>query len=624
MCGVVGAIGNYAPQFSHKDIEEVIGHRGPDSNGIEKLNIGGIPSLFGHSRLSIVDLSSAGAQPMYSKNKKWLIVYNGEIYNHKNIRKDIDINFTGHSDTETLVEALAHWGIEKTLSMINGIFAFAAYDIENNAAYLVRDAFGVKPLYYHHGANGLAFASEVRALKRISGQNFGLNRDALHSFLALRFTPSPETLYEGVARLPPGSLARYDCTTGELIETRYIVRTSGAFKGSVDDAVEAYHDILSSAVKRQLLSDVRFGVFLSGGVDSALVAALARENVNDLMAFTVGFGAHTAECEIAPASHTARVLGISHEHVLVDEQMSWDALAPAIAHVEEPLGTTSILPMWYLSALAGKHVKTVLTGQGSDEPWGGYQRYKGVLLSEYLPKSALWGEAWRVIAPCVGHHDALERAMRSLTRKDEAERFMEVYAMFTARERAALLATPENGDISARLRDWLHWYDPHKRRTSVERMMGVDCRMNLADDLLLYGDKISMAHSVEARVPILDMEVVDFIDSLPRPYRLSIHNNKIVHKRTAEKYLPREIVNRPKLGFNVPVASWLRGAWREKAREVLLGSGKIRDLVDQKAVASLWEAHQSGRVNRERQLFALLGLAMWAEEHLGESGTARA
>lgn len=616
MCGIVGAIGQRNLFFDTNDITKTLGHRGPDSIGIETIDLGGTPVLVGHSRLAIVDLSAAGAQPMYSHDRRWLVVYNGEIYNHQSLRDELTTPFRGHSDTETLVEALAAWGFEKTVRRLNGIFAFAACDLTTHTVHLARDPFGIKPLYYHHGPEGLSFGSEVGAIKRVAGRDFGVNRDAVQTFLALRFTPSPETLFEGISRLPPGSAIHYDCATAKLTERRYIQPTRGKFQGSLEDAVVAYHEVLGRAVKRQLLADVPLGIFLSGGVDSALIAALAREHTDDLTAFTVGFGDSHEECEIALAADTAKILGIPHESVLTDEKLSWDSIAPAISHVEEPLGTTSILPMWYLSKLAGTRVKAVLTGQGSDEPWGGYRRYQGVLLSDWLPKTRAWGVIWRAIAPFASNKEALERTLRSLTRKDEADRFMEIYAMFTKSEREALAGAASARNLATPLRGWLDWYDSERQRSSVERMMGVDCRMNLADDLLLYGDKISMAHSIEARVPILDLEVVEFIDSLPQDYRLAWRQSKIVHKRTAEKYLPRDIVNRPKLGFRVPVATWLRGPWRDKARELLLGDGKVRDLIDQPAIARVLEVHQSGRVNRERQLFALIGLAVWAEHNL--------
>lgn len=616
MCGIVGAIGTISLEYRHKRLVETLGHRGPDAQGLEELTLGGKRVIMGHTRLAIVELSEAGAQPIYSRDGRWLVVYNGEIYNHMDLRETLPGPFRGRSDTETLVECLSLWGFHKTICKLNGMFGFAACDLQSHLLYIARDPFGIKPVYYHVGSGGICFSSEVRALKAISGLNPGLDQNALHSFLALRFTPSPQTLFDGIHRLPPGCALEYDPCNGSLKKLRYIKPTTRRFSGSQAEAVSAYHDVLSKAVNRQLLADVPLGVLLSGGVDSAIIAALARDSGADVTAFTVGFGDNYEECEITPAAHTAKVLDMHHQHIQVDSQSCWDAIAPAIAHIEEPLGTTSILPMWHLSTLAGSQVKAVLTGQGSDEPWGGYRRYQGVLLAQWLPKTSLWRSAWRLLEPLLGNMEALERALRSFSQKEEVDRFMEAYALFTTASREDLANGPAAKDLSAPVRDWLNWADYECALSSVERMMRIDCRMNLADDLLLYTDKVSMAHSLEARVPMIDMEVIDFIDALPRPYRMRWRQTKIVHKQMAKRYLPAEIVDRPKLGFQVPVGTWLRGPWKEPARELLLESSKFRNIVDPLVVLQLFEEHQNGKADRQRQIFALICLATWANQNL--------
>lgn len=616
MCGIVGSVGTVNNNFDIQTLDDVLGHRGPDAAHLEQVSVGGVASTFGHTRLAIVDLSEAGKQPMYSQDGRWLLVYNGELYNHQELRSEIGGVFQGHSDSETLVECLSRWGIKRALKRLNGIFAFAAYDLKENKVHIARDPFGVKPVYLHQTSTGLFFSSEIRALKEISGLRFKVNEHALQTFLAMRFTPSPETLWAGVQRLRPGALATYNCITHELKEGLYIEPSNQTFQGSRAEAVETYQKLLQGAVHRQLLSDVPLGVFLSGGVDSALIAALARESGNPISAFTVGFDGDHEECEIEPAAHTAHALGLSHDHVRIDADMAWAAVSPAIDHLEEPLGTTSILPMWYLAEMAGNKVKTVLTGQGSDEPWGGYRRYQGALIADYIPKSSGWNVLAQLASNLPNRFDFLERAFRSFSCTDEADRFMEIYALFTAQERSEFIKGAQYSDLSTPVRDWLDWFDHDQRKTSVERMMGIDCRMNLADDLLLYGDKITMAHSVEARVPILDLEVVQFIESLPRHHRMAWSQTKIVHKRMAEQYLPTEIVNRPKLGFQVPIDAWLRGPWRERAGQILLENEKFSSLLDRTMVERQWVLHQNNTRNLSRQLFSLIGLAYWAKKNL--------
>ena len=612
MCGIAGSVGVVSKKFNHEELARALGHRGPDAQGLVRLPLGNKEAIIAHTRLSIVDLSEAGSQPMYSHDGRWIITYNGEIYNHLDLRKTLSVSFRGHSDTETIVECISAWGFDAAISKLNGIFGIAACDLHTNTLHIARDPFGVKPIYYYEDLNGLSFASEVRAIKAVSGLNFALDYDALESFLALRFTPSPQTLFNGIRRLGPGSTIEYDCNTGNLKEKKYICSSSKKFLGNRYDARDEYQRILSGAVKRQLLSDVPLGIFLSGGVDSALIAALAQEEGADLTAFTVGFGANYRECEITQAKHTADVLGMRHEATVVDHDSCWDAIVPAISHIEEPLGTTSILPMWHLSKMAGASYKAVLTGQGTDEPWGGYKRYQGALINQFLPKS----KAWNLFLPLVSNNDPLDRAIRSCAAQDEASGFMEMYSLFTSEERTEMLADKNCFDASQGLRGWLHWVDPNRSLSSVERMMAIDCRMNLSDDLLLYGDKISMAHSLEARVPMLDLEVINFIQSLPRSFKISLNQSKIVHKLMAQRYLPSEIVNRQKLGFQVPVGDWIKGPWKDRTIELLLHNAKLQSVLNVDLVAKILNEHLHGYRDRQRQIFALIGLAHWVNLNL--------
>ena len=615
MCGIFGTTLPLS-EGDLNDISQLLNHRGPDSAGRIRLPLISNQQLsLLHTRLAIQDLSAHGHQPMQSRDGRWWVTFNGEIYNHFTLRQALSGPFNGTSDTETLVEYLAARGLERTLADLNGMYAFAAYDSHQQQLFLVRDPFGIKPLYYHWSAEQLSFASELKALQRAVGHRAGLDRQALDRFLTLRYCPSEQTLLSGVRRLPPGHCLTLDIKRRALTTRRYVEATNTRFQGSFEEATEAYRQQLMQAVRQQLLADVPVGVLLSGGIDSAIIAAMAREVTEDLSSYTVGFGNRHVECEIDDAAATARQLGIPHHYVTVTPEDLLDALPNIVSAVEEPLGTTSIMPMWYLTEKARQDVTVVLTGQGNDEPWGGYRRYQIELLLNKLPllkrpwcKSPEWLN--RRVAS-----EALRRGLRCLGQPDTAERFRQAYALFSDGEKRRLLPGA-NGIATGDIHYWLDWL-PDYNLSDAERMMRIDTRMNLADDLLLYGDKISMAYALEARVPMLDQGLVRFIESLPLAHRTSLRGTKLVHKAMAEAYLPREIVHRPKRGFQVPFTTWSRTIWRDFIESQLLHPQlKIYDHLEHQGVAALWRQHHSGRRDHGRQIFALLSLALWGEEYL--------
>ena len=610
MCGILGSFGQ---EISPSQIEG-LRHRGPDGQGMERITVCGKPIWLAHTRLAILDLSPAGHQPMQSRDGRWWITFNGEIYNHLELRRQLTVPFRGHSDTETLVELIAAFGMERALPLLNGMFAYAALDTRLGKLYLARDPFGIKPLYYRRQDDGFAFASEVRAL-RAMGLVKGVDPDGLRQFLTLRYVPSPATLWQNVHRLKPGHMLCVDIASGAVTTTCYIEPVSERFGGSLDEAVEGYREALRAAVKRQLLSDVPVGVLLSGGVDSALVAAMAKDAGRKLPCFSVGFGEGHPECELEDAEETASILGLPFTAVTVTPEKLQKALPAIVRSVEEPLGTTSIMPMWYLVRRARQDVTVVLTGQGTDEPWGGYRRYQVEMVRRMMPVPGLW----RIIRGLVGASpylpEVLERGLRTLACRELAERILEACALFPAEERRLLLGDAQDGGAREVVSAWLQWMASVSLEPA-ERMMRLDARMNLADDLLLYGDKISMAVSLEARVPMLDIDVVRLVESLPLRYRVALRRAKIVHKKMAEGYLPERIVHRKKKGFQVPFGDWSRGSWRTWVEERILDKGQLYfDVLEQQGIERLWRQHVQGRPDRSRQVFALLMLALWWEEN---------
>ncbi len=619
MCGIFGATGKLGEDAVSRMIA-LLDHRGPDSNGWTAFDTPGGGMTFAHTRLAIQDLSASGHQPMTSASGRWVITFNGEIYNHLELRPALDVSWRGSSDTETLIEYIDAFGIDRAVREMNGIFAFGAWDHQTSTLYVVRDPFGVKPVYYSTAGGGFVFSSEMKPVLAHLDRGARLSSEALSTFLTLRYVPSPGTLVDGVDRLPPGHVLTMAPGRSPQIAP-YVTSNPASFEGSMAEAVDAYRTALSDAVRRQLISDVPVGVLLSGGIDSAIIAAMAREHSSDLRAFTVGFGERYEECEIEDARETARTLDIAFESVEVQPEGLIDTLADIIASVEEPLGTTSIMPMWYLTRLARKHATVVLAGQGNDEPWGGYRRYQiELLMARYrMLRSApfrLAGQAGRFT-----RSDGIRRGLQCLGESDVIERFVRAYSLFDAAELTSLgIAASSVG--RERIDYWLNMMSVDGIN-DADRMMRIDSRMNLADDLLLYGDKVSMSCALEVRVPMLDPEVVSLVESLPLDYRANLSQTKIVHRAMAESWLPASIINRPKKGFQVPFGRWAKSVWRDYVEANLLDANlEIHDALDPVGLRTIWARHQSGRFDYSRQLFALLTLSLWMQRYL--TGASRA
>ena len=605
MCGILGGI-NQEIDYSLLDM---IKHRGPDRQAIYEDVQRNNPVWFGHARLSIVDLSEAGNQPMSSVCGNYVIIFNGEIYNHLELRRELHFNnFKGHSDTETLLYYLIEKGIDG-LNNLNGIFAFAFYDKINEELLIVRDKYGVKPLYYSLKNNTFIFSSEIRPIQQVIRSE--LNFDVLSVLLNLRYIPSPYTLYEHIEKIRPGHYIRINLKNESLKYeiVNYATTVMEYRKIPFAEALLLYEDYFSRAIKRQLMSDVDVGVFLSGGIDSALVASIAcKLSAKKLQAFTVGFDSKFMANEIEMAAETARYLNIEHNVVKIDAKNFFDIFEECSRIIEEPLATTSIIPMYYLSKLASQKVKVVLTGQGADEPLGGYKRYQGELLRSKYP-NFLFHIASLLIKLSKTKNESFIRAANSLSIGNDIRRFMYIYSIFTPKEVFNL--TGKTCDLSENLISYYYnLLGCDNKKTSVDRMMSIDMRMNLADDLLLYTDKITMNFSLECRVPILDFELTEFMESLPLDYKLSGKDTKIIHREYAKKLLPRDIINRPKMGFQSPTNIWFRDNLN-KIEEILLSHvSLISNILNKKAIRQVLEEHRKG-FNREKQIFLLLSIHYW-------------
>jgi asparagine synthase (glutamine-hydrolysing) len=610
MCGIVGCVNL---KLTEK-VLDTLKHRGPDDSGIANVDTGRHHVTFGHRRLSIVDLTETGHQPMSSQCGKITICYNGEVYNHTRFREKYNCSYKGHSDTESIIQAIAVEGIS-IVKDFNGIFAFGLLDKEIKKLYLVRDRYGVKPLYYFQDGDRFCFASEIRAILELCRDKLELKN--LAEMLRLRFLPAPATLYKKIKKVRPGHVVEIDLSNDHLRVTERAFVTS-TWQPPVRDKgeriINSYRRLLKNAVSKQLMSDVEIGVFLSGGIDSSLLACLARRELGYRMkAFTVGFEGSFNDDEIGYAEQTCRLLGLEHHYVRIRQSEYFDSLSRIVKAIEEPLATTSIVPMDFLAKLATNHVKVVLSGQGADESLGGYTRYKSELIRELIPAYLRKPLAF-VASILKTKNRLLERGLKTVIVENDVSRFLAAYEVFTNDEIKGLLGVRDDQSRS-RISDYYELLGCVELKHPVERMMAIDLRMNLADDLLLYTDKITMQCSLECRVPLLDNDLVAFTQSLPVGKRVSTLGRKKILREVAREFLPESVIGRRKLGFLSPTEEWFS---REGDVDDILFQSRsaMSSYVNLTAVRKVLEKHRAG-FNRERQIFLLVCLHFWFENMQG-------
>lgn len=620
MCGIVGQINlPITPKMM-----SLLRHRGPDSQGICRTIFPKHVVSFGHTRLAIQDLTINGHQPMTIEDERFVLVFNGEIYNHFDLRKKMNgVEFRSHSDSETLFWFLILFGTER-LHEINGIFAFSFLDKEAHELTIARDRFGVKPLYYTQKGNQLVFSSELKWIRRAMPE-LNINRQALYSFLRLRYTPSPLTMLDETRKVCPGQAIQWDLSTPDLKRKEWMFPGERGAKISISkkEALQQYEHLLEQSVSRQLLSDVPIALMLSGGVDSALLGSFTkRQTGKEMVAYTAGFDKSYWANELDDAEETAKYLGFAHRKVEMTSNDFFSTLRHLVGIVEEPLGSSSILPTYFLTQRMHQDgFKVAMSGQGVDELWGGYFRYKALALMGWLPNTM--PESFNVLRK-VFPGDGFRRGLNAMQYPDPIGKLIESYSLFDSN----MLNQIFRGGVAPRRHQDLKSLVEHrindfglKNDTRVETMMGLDLRMNLADDLLLYTDKISMHHSMEIRVPFLDNELVNFVESLPLSYKMNLRQNKILHKKLALKTLPSSIVNRKKKGFYIPLEEWYKS---RKSKEVLedicSDRGWFNNHFDQKAIRRLFMSHQKGTNNNSKQLFLVSVLFYWIREmELGTS-----
>ena len=631
MCGIAGILGPADPDALGR-MAEALRHRGPDDRGVW-MDPSGMAG-FAHTRLSILDLTSAGHQPMVSADGRRALVYNGEIYNHLELREEIarhlggEPAWHGHSDTETLLRAFEIWGVEDAIKKCRGMFAFGWWDSSLRTLILGRDRMGEKPLYYGWQGKNFFFASEIPAICAHPDFRRDLDQEALGAYLCYGYVPAPLSVYRGIRKLPPGTLLTVGADGPETPEpTPYWslveVASRGCahrFGGSEDEAVEVLERLIGASVARQRLSDVPLGAFLSGGIDSSLVTAfLQRHSGNPASTFTMGFNEDSHD-EAAQARAVAEALGTSHHELYLSGEQARSMIPSLPAIYGEPFADPSQIPTLLVSKFARQSVSVSLSGDGGDELFCGYQRYHGfqtinsipgfvrgslgALLSLLSPQGwqAFFSAAGRVI-PALGRQkfagDRIHKAARILRARD----FDAMYLAFLSQGHGA----GPREEFSDLLREL------GRRLPSPQaRLMAFDGLTYLPDDVLCKVDRAAMSVSLETRIPLLDHEIVEFAWTLPLSFNVRNGRGKWLLRRLLMKYLPADLVERPKRGFAVPIAEWLRGPLKEWAGE-LLSDKLLREnpLFDVGEVRRKWREHQEGARNWHYQLWNILMLQAW-------------
>lgn len=645
MCGVAGFL-TLAPEtetelkISVYRMTSQLAHRGPDDSGIWVDPEAGV--ALGQRRLSILDLSRDGHQPMHSESGRYVIVFNGEVYNFSELRADLEARrhtFRGHSDTEVMLAAIEEWGVEEAVTRFNGMFAFALWDREARQLHLVRDRLGEKPLYYGWSGKTFLFGSELKAITAHPEFRGEIDRTSLTPYIKYCYIPAPSTIYRGIHKLPPATRlvlkqadpARSAAPIPYWSAGEAAVRgESDPYPGSIEEATTHLDSLLRDAIKMRMVADVPLGAFLSGGVDSStIVALMQQQSAKPIKTFSIGFHESTHD-ESPYAAAVARHLETDHTEFYVSPDEARRVIPSLPEFYDEPFSDSSQIPTHLISALARQHVTVCLSGDGGDELFGGYKRYfawgsvwKAVgwlplplrkMVSHSLSRPS--PQEWNRIAASVDHF--LSRTAPSNAAGDKVHRLAKILAAENSLARYDAIVSACHSPESF-LQDTQEWEIPRGLPQTgcadfCRFMMSMDSVAYLPDDILVKVDRASMAVALELRVPFLDHRIVEFAARLPQSMKVRGLRGKLVLRRLLSRYVPDKLIERPKSGFALPISAWLRGPLREWA-ENLLDEARLRreGYFRPAAVRALWDEHVSGQRDQGDQIWTILMFQAWLD-----------
>jgi asparagine synthase (glutamine-hydrolysing) len=629
MCGIAGLLmldGSGSPEGLIEKMIETLSHRGPDGQGVHRVG----PVALGHRRLSIIDLSEAGNQPMCNEDGTIWITYNGEIYNFADLRPELEKaghQFRSNTDTEVVLHAYEQWGLD-CLPRFNGMFAFGLWDDNRKRLWVTRDRLGVKPLFYLHTPSVFAFGSEIKALLPIPGAGREMDYAALSYYLALNYTPAPRTLFADVRQLEPGQYMLVEADGRSTIHTYWQLEYHEPDQRNLRQGIEEFTDLLEDAVRIRLVSDVPFGSFLSGGVDSSSIAYwMSRAMHEPVKTFTISFQEESFN-EAKYARQVATQIGADHYERVVDVDAA--AILPQLVwHAEEPTADSSMLAVYYLAQMTREHVTMALSGDGADETIAGYETYQAYYLHRlYRAIPAFLRD--RMLTPLIEALLPVSEAKVSFDFK--LRRFLhsgnvtseDAHALwrmiFNADQRRRLLV-PMGGQpgITA---DVIDLYREHFQRSGarnpLDRMLYVDTAFYLPNDMLVKVDRMTMAHSLEVRVPFLDYRLVEFLARVPPQWKLhALTQKKYLLKAAMRSRLPNSILDRKKAGFNLPAGPWMKRGLKPFVMDTL-SPRRVRDtgLLAPDFVQSLLDQHFAGLADNSHQIWCLLTLVLWHEKFM--------
>ena len=621
MCGIAGFVSHrttFDPLATLRDMADRLVHRGPDDAGYFETALGdGDWVGLAHRRLSIIDLES-GHQPIGNEDGTIQIVLNGEIYNFQALRTELERaghRFVTHSDTEVIVHAYEQWG-DACVSRLRGMFAFAIWDATRQRLLLARDHFGKKPLFLHERDGALVFASEIKAVLAFPGLEMRVDEAALWEYFSYRYVPAPATLVQGVRKLMPGCYAVWE--QGRLHEQRYWQPPDALpcrTQSLPDDPVGAFMAKLDEAVRIRMVSDVPFGAFLSGGIDSsAVVALMSHHSEQPVKTFSVGFS-EARYSELAHARTIAEQFRTEHHELTIESSHLMEQLPALIRFRDAPVAEPSDIPIYLLAREARKSVKMVLTGEGSDEVLGGYPKHlfeRYGALYRTLPKVLRQAGIEPLIRALPYRYHRAKTAIANLGLERFEDRMPGWFGIPSVQGGAGLIALRPPARATGQ-----YQFETHAANSALRRILYFDQTSWLPDNLLERGDRMTMAASLEARMPFMDRELAAFISELPDRYRIRGRVTKWLLREGMKRVLPKSILDRPKIGFRVPVNEWFQTSMREYLFDHLTGPNSCTvDYYHRSELLRILKEHADGRQNHEKLLWALLSLELWHRECL--------
>lgn len=613
MCGICGIVAfdkeQRIPYELIQEMNDQLEHRGPDDQGYYiKFNV-----ALGHHRLSIIDLEG-GHQPIANEDGSIWIVFNGEIFNHKELR--IELEEKGHkfqtlSDTETIIHAYEEYG-NACSEKLRGMFAFAIWDERQHSLLLARDRLGKKPLYYYQGREFLVFASEIKSLLAHPSVKAEIDLVALDYYLSLRYVPGPLTMFKNIFKLQPGHMLICN-KKGISIEKYWELNFHERTARSLEEETEEFYFLLKDCVKMRLMSEVPLGVFLSGGLDSSSIVALMSElGVSKIKTFSIGYQGDNEINELKYAQIVARHFNTEHYEFKLNPQIFNEFIGDLVWYMDEPVADTACIPLYFISQLARKHAKVVLSGEGADELLAGYSIYQRMQIIEkmhkfYYPFTSILHKLYKKLSPSSRITKLLKLAKlpfesryRGVSNALDDDLKDSIYLSHSLNTKA---------DIDSH---FAKYYQTNKNTGLVNQMLFVDTKVWLPDDLLIKADKMTMANSQELRTPFLDHKLMEYAAGLPRSLKLRGRTGKFLLKRAMAGKLPSEIINRTKQGFPTPIKRWFANELGEQTRATLLSpNSRVRRYFNMDKILSLLNEHKSGYIDRKEELFTLLIFEHW-------------